>query len=196
MPQDVRIVAMDAFAESEESKHNRKTNGCLGGRYRDYEKREYLADHRSGVQSIERHKQKIGRIEHDFDAHELNQNIATDQEAHSANREQKRGQQYVVLNVITQWSHSVGSFEIGCPASRGRIGPAKYSCALDTLAGPIGLLDLPDLATAMAPITATISSAVDNSNGTNASEKSCAPTELTEPKSSRNDGNRPWVVAE
>jgi hypothetical protein len=88
MPQDVRIIAMDALTESEKTKHNSKTNGGLGGRYGDYEKRKYLADHRSWVQSIERNQHKIGRIEHDFNAHELNQNIAADQEAHAANREQ------------------------------------------------------------------------------------------------------------
>src|SRR5262249_36136620 len=172
--------------------------GQADGRFRrrdgDDEKREHLAGHVARVGAVERDEREVHRVQHELDAHQLNEDVAPHQKADAAEREDGAGEQHVVLDHHAKRTHQACSFGRGWPASRGCRGPWKRRCAAGLLLGAFTRFSTWARATAMAPTTATMRSAVVSSKGTSSFVKSSRPTSSRLPCSDGTSGNRVCVL--
>src|SRR5687768_3155563 len=189
MLQLVGLVAHHARLQSIEGEHDGETDRRFGGGHGDDEESENLAVHVPGVLPVERHEHEIHGVQHELDAHELNQHVAPHQKADRAEREDHAAEQHVVLDHVADAVHHTCSFSrgrasSGRPASRGCSGP--WNMPFMRFRGLCSGFDAPrERATAIAPTTATIKSAVVSSKGTTACVKICLPTSSTLPCSGR-----------
>jgi UTP-glucose-1-phosphate uridylyltransferase len=92
----VGLVGEDGLGEPEQAQHDRQTHGGLGGRDRDHEEREALAGVVAGAPAVERDQHQVHGVEHQLDAHQLDQRVAAHQKADRADAEDQRRQREVV----------------------------------------------------------------------------------------------------
>src|SRR5690606_4231561 len=195
----VGLVAVDGSPQTVELQNDRQAHGDLGRRHGDDEEGEHLPVHRAAVLAVERDEGQVHAVEHQLDAHQLHQDVPARHEADGADQEDQPREQHVVFDDEVQGHHAcsfprlvggimpppgsacaAGAFDRGRSASRGSSGPwNKRSVGFSTRAG----FRWPGCvrATAMAPITATMSSAVTSSNTGNPSVKMRPPTASMDP---------------
>jgi hypothetical protein len=82
-----RVVHRRGPAGSEDGGQDRQPDDHLGGGHHHYEERDHLTVERA-VHPGERHERQIGRVEHELDAHEHHDRIASHQHANSADDKQ------------------------------------------------------------------------------------------------------------
>src|SRR5450755_4774123 len=188
----VRFVTLDAGLQPIEGEHDREADGDLCRGDRDDEEGEHLPVHVAGVQAVVSHEREIHGVQHQLDAHQLHEHVATHQKPDAAEREQRAREHDVVLDVITQHVHQMPPALAA--ALLALVG--KGRCASRAMSGPWNMRALgPPLAsrrtcglpraTAIAPTTATIKSAVVSSKGMTSLLNNIAPMASTEPCSGR-----------
>src|SRR5262249_29911736 len=153
-------------------------DGDLGGLGRDDEEGEHLTGvgrHRRAL-AVEGDEREVHRVEHDLDAHQQDEDIAADQEADAADREEERREGDVELDADPD------AISLSEPAF-GSESVWWISC-----------LPRPR-ATATAPMIATMRSALESSNGTSPWLKRSLPMESIVPKSSAAEGRIAWKSA-
>src|SRR5205814_8042516 len=103
-----------------------ETHGDLGRRDGDDEEGEDLTGHVAVVNAVVGHEGEIHAVQHELDAHELDEDIAPYEEPDGPYRKNERREDDVVLEHLTHEVHCPAS--LGRPeSSRGNSGPTK-SC--------------------------------------------------------------------